>query len=198
MQPMTDETTRNQLLFAALARAQAKMGGASKDGKNPHLKNTYSTLRSVIEACKEPLNSEGLFFLQRVTMDGRTCLCQTSIGHSSGEFVVFDTTLAWHKETPPNAQEQGSLFTYAKRYGLQSLLGIPSEDDDGNEASGTGKPPHDPTATWKSAIVEAASTDRLTAIKDALSKSQTFTAAQKTELTKLINERSKQLEVKNG
>jgi hypothetical protein len=197
---MTDETTRNQLLFAALVRAQAKMGGASKDGKNPHLKNAYPTLKSVIDACKEPLNSEGLFFLQEVSMEvsGRSCMCTTTIGHDSGHSMAFHTRLTWHKETLPNPQEEGSLFTYAKRYGLQSLLGIPSEDDDGNEASGAGKPPHDPTATWKAAIAEAASTERLTAIKDALSKSQTFTAAQKTELTKLINERSKQLEVKNG
>ena len=29
----------------------------------------------------------------------------------------------------------GSGITYAKRYGLQSMFGLPSEDDDGNEAS---------------------------------------------------------------
>ena len=29
----------------------------------------------------------------------------------------------------------GSGITYAKRFGLQSMLGLPSEDDDGNEAS---------------------------------------------------------------
>jgi len=28
----------------------------------------------------------------------------------------------------------GSGITYAKRYGLQSLYGLPSEDDDGNSA----------------------------------------------------------------
>jgi hypothetical protein len=29
----------------------------------------------------------------------------------------------------------GSGITYAKRYGLQSALGLPSEDDDANDAS---------------------------------------------------------------
>jgi hypothetical protein len=29
----------------------------------------------------------------------------------------------------------GSGITYAKRYGLQSLFGLPSEDDDGNKAT---------------------------------------------------------------
>tara|TARA_R110000744_G_scaffold55042_2_gene116511 strand:- start:298 stop:543 length:246 start_codon:yes stop_codon:yes gene_type:complete len=32
----------------------------------------------------------------------------------------------------------GSGITYAKRYGLQSLYGLPSEDDDGNQAKGSG------------------------------------------------------------
>jgi hypothetical protein len=32
-------------------------------------------------------------------------------------------------------QGMGSAITYARRYGLQSACGIPSEDDDGNAAS---------------------------------------------------------------
>jgi len=47
----------------------------------------------------------------------------------------------------------GSGITYAKRYGLQSLLGLPSEDDDGNDASKEpkGKVQHinpDDEGTW--------------------------------------------------
>ena len=34
-----------------------------------------------------------------------------------------------------NPQKIGSAITYAKRYTLQSVYGLPSEDDDGNEAS---------------------------------------------------------------
>ena len=34
----------------------------------------------------------------------------------------------------------GSAITYARRYGLQSACGIPSEDDDGNAASQAPKP----------------------------------------------------------
>ena len=34
-----------------------------------------------------------------------------------------------------NPQKMGSAVTYAKRYGLQSLYGLASDDDDGNLAS---------------------------------------------------------------
>ena len=34
----------------------------------------------------------------------------------------------------------GSAVTYARRYGLQSAAGIPSQDDDGNAASAPRKP----------------------------------------------------------
>jgi len=34
-----------------------------------------------------------------------------------------------------NPQKVGSAVTYAKRYTLQAVYGLPSEDDDGNEAS---------------------------------------------------------------
>ena len=34
-----------------------------------------------------------------------------------------------------NPQKMGSAITYAKRYGLQSLYGLASDDDDGNSAS---------------------------------------------------------------
>ena len=34
-----------------------------------------------------------------------------------------------------DAQAQGSGITYARRYGLQSLVNVGAEDDDGNEAS---------------------------------------------------------------
>ena len=34
-----------------------------------------------------------------------------------------------------NSQAVGSAITYAKRYTLQSLYGLPSEDDDGEKAS---------------------------------------------------------------
>ena len=38
-----------------------------------------------------------------------------------------------------NPQKIGSAITYYKRYTLQSLYGLPSEDDDGNQVSNENK-----------------------------------------------------------
>ena len=45
---------------------------------------------------------------------------------------------------PNDPQKQGSAISYAKRYGLQSIFGLPSDDDDGEIANKDGKPPNDP------------------------------------------------------
>ena len=37
-------------------------------------------------------------------------------------------------------QGMGSAITYARRYGLQSAVGLPSEDDDGNAATKRSQP----------------------------------------------------------
>ena len=53
--------------------------------------------------------------------------------HESGESVTGRTPILTKDNTDP--QKMGSGITYAKRYGLQSAFGLPSEDDDGNSAS---------------------------------------------------------------
>ena len=47
------------------------------------------------------------------------------------QWIEADTLLP---PTKNDAQAYGSAITYAKRYGLQSLAGVPSLDDDGNDA----------------------------------------------------------------
>jgi hypothetical protein len=57
--------------------------------------------------------------------------------HDSGEFIGGHTEILAVKEL--DAQAQGSGVSYARRYGLQSLLCIGAEDDDGESAIGRGK-----------------------------------------------------------
>jgi hypothetical protein len=52
--------------------------------------------------------------------------------HESGEWISQSFTVQLTKQ---DAQGAGSAITYCRRYGLQSVAGIPSEDDDGNSAS---------------------------------------------------------------
>ena len=123
-------------LAAALCKSQSEMGGASKDSSNPFFKSKYSDLSSVVQAIKEPFADNGLSYSQwPITEDGKAGV-ETILMHDSGEFMQSTLLLPLTKN---DAQGAGSAITYARRYALQSLAGIPSEDDDGNIAS-KGKP----------------------------------------------------------
>jgi CHASE2 domain-containing sensor protein len=63
-------------------------------------------------------------------MDQGYCGVETILMHSSGEWISNTLLLACKKQDP---QAMGSAITYARRYAYQSVLGIPSEDDDGEK-----------------------------------------------------------------
>ncbi len=132
-------------LAKSLAIAQGQMSGAVKDKANPFFKSVYSDLASVVAAIREPLSANGLSFVQ-VThpSDKNEIIVETVLMHESGEWLSGTIAIPVSKA---DAQGYGSAITYAKRYGLQGLLGVPSEDDDGNAAA-KAKPPnkHAPVA----------------------------------------------------
>jgi hypothetical protein len=125
-------------LAAALLKAQRDIGAALKGASNPFFKSKYADLRTVIEAVKGPLNSNGITFLQAV--DSRTLegadhpVIDTILLHESGQFLSTRTPVFCAKPNDPQAF--GSGITYSKRYALQALLGIPTTDDDGEAAMG--------------------------------------------------------------
>lgn len=116
----------------ALLTAQRAMTAAAKSATNPHFKSKYSDLATVIEAVKVPLNEAGITFLQACRNDTTGVMVETMLMHESGEWIAETIYLPVPQQTP---QAYGSGITYAKRYGLQSLAGLPSEDDDGERAS---------------------------------------------------------------
>lgn len=126
-------------LAAALSKAQGAMRAAIKDSANPFFKSKYSDLASVIEAIRKPLSENGLAFVQGTDFDD-SCgvIVETMLMHSSGEWISARIKMVPTKNDP---QGIGSCVTYAKRYGLQALVGIPSDDDDGNTASGNAVKP---------------------------------------------------------
>jgi len=134
-------------LAAALAAAQATMGHASKDGKNPHFKSSYATLAAVIEAIREPLSKQGIAFTSLASTDGLTVSVETRLMHKSGEWLASTATAAVRDASP---QVVGSAQTYLRRYGLQAICGLAAEDDDG-EATRSAKPPpsKEKDATWE-------------------------------------------------
>jgi hypothetical protein len=120
-------------LAAALCKAQTKMKSAVKDKANPFFKSSYADLSSVWDACKAELAANGLAISQHPTTDSTgSVIVETVLIHSSGQWM--SSALAM-KPTKNDPQAYGSAITYARRYALAAVVGVVTDDDDGNEAS---------------------------------------------------------------
>ena len=119
-------------LAEAMAQAQSQMGSAIKGSSNPFYRSKYADLGSVIEAIKPHFAANGLSYVQFPVSGESSVGVTTRLMHSSGEWLQQDYFIPLGKM---DAQAAGSAITYARRYALQSIAGIPSEDDDGNAAT---------------------------------------------------------------
>jgi len=111
----------------AMNRAQSQITAAVKDATNPFFKSSYADLGAVIKAIKAAMAENGLSYMQSPTMTDAGVGVTTIIMHTSGEWIEDTLVLPLDKPTPQSA---GSAITYARRYSLQSLMGLPSADDD--------------------------------------------------------------------
>ena len=129
--------TEQKSSFAkAFIKAQSEMVKAIKDSNNPHFKSKYADLTSVRDACVPFLNNNGIAVLQPIIQLDNKQYIKTTLLHESGEEYSCLTEIIYAQNT---AQAHGSGITYARRYGLQSLVCIGADDDDGNAASKTEK-----------------------------------------------------------
>lgn len=123
-----------KLIAKAILDAQKEMGNATKDSSNPFFKSKYADLNSIREACMPLLNKHGVVVLQpTINIEGKNYVKTMLIHADSGETIESLTEIIYSKQN--DAQSQGSGITYARRYGLQSLVNIGADDDDGNKAS---------------------------------------------------------------
>ena len=118
-------------LATAMCAAQAQMGGAVKDSANPFFKSKYADLTSVVKAIKEPFAENGLSYIQMPYHSADGVGVTTRLMHSSGEWLESEFVLPLVKRDPQSA---GAALSYARRYVLQSMAGIPSADDDAESA----------------------------------------------------------------
>jgi len=130
-----DKSDSIKEIAIAMHGAQHEMGGAHKGANNPFFKSKYADLGSVMEAVKEPFFNNGLSYVQFPIEESGRIGIETILMHISGEWLSNSFTVQLTKQ---DAQGAGSAITYCKRYGLQAVAGIPSEDDDGNAASNSG------------------------------------------------------------
>jgi hypothetical protein len=120
-------------LMGAMNRAQLAMKPALKDKSNPFFHSKYADLSAVWEAL-DPFRREGIVFTQS-PMEGPDgyIVLDTQLTHISGQWIRSRLKMRLAKDDPQGA---GSAITYARRYGIGSMTGIVTEeDDDGNAAS---------------------------------------------------------------
>jgi hypothetical protein len=120
----------------ALSKAQSQIKGVMEDSVNPHFKNKYASLQSVIDACRDQLATNGLAVthlltdLSCYTMDFVTI--ETVLMHSSGQWISSTFSVPVSKK---DAQGFGSAITYARRYSLMAAMNLAPIDDDGQAAA---------------------------------------------------------------
>jgi hypothetical protein len=125
-------------LVTALAIAKAAFNPVLKLSENPGFKrggkiSKYADLATAIAATEDALLANGLVVSQFPVNDGERVGALTLLTHSSGEYMGEAFTLPLGQQT---AQTGVAAVTYARRTGYLAALGIASEDDDGQTASG--------------------------------------------------------------
>jgi len=120
-------------LAKAMLKVQAALQPAMKDAENPFTKSYYATFNSVMEACRDALVSNGIWMCQYPVQveSGHMGLVTKLIHAESGQWQASLAVVPLPKADP---QGYGSCITYAKRYALTAMLGMVTEDDDGEGA----------------------------------------------------------------
>lgn len=129
--------TKITTLAQALLKFQAEAETLQKDSINPHFKNSYIGLDSLVEKVLPLLNKHGIVVLQLPSIaEGSPALTTSLIHAESGQMLNSQMFLVLDRDNP---QGQGSAITYARRYALMSILGLVADtDDDGQSASQSG------------------------------------------------------------
>lgn len=194
---MTNQhNTKN--VIEALSLFQQEGNKAVKDGENPYFKSKYATLEDVIKAANEGAKY-GLAFTQVLDfekLEGSNPIMylKTSLLHKASDTAITSRYLVVPKNNKyDDSQALGSAITYAKRYSLQAIYGLPSDDDDGNANT------HNPTVVAKVEAEEArARTVWVNTMKQSVNetmKDKDMTDAEKIhDLIKLEKENIKALE----
>lgn len=104
-----------------------------KNATNPHFKNAYANLDTLLDNIKPVLTANGLMLIQENVSDENGVGVRTFVTNAAGEVIDFGAyTLPLAKRDP---QGGGSCITYARRYALKSIFGLSERDDDGEGAS---------------------------------------------------------------
>lgn len=133
-------------LAAALAKAQGAFRPIVKD-RTVKVRTraggeyvfSYAPLESIMSAVRPALAENGLFLTQALSSEGGQDAIETTVVHASGEWMANRTPVLVMEQGP---QAYGSAITYARRYGVTTLLClVADDDDDANGAEGNSAAP---------------------------------------------------------
>jgi ERF superfamily protein len=124
-------------LAAALAKAQGELVNPEKsmvatirsDGpRGTEQTFRYAPLSSGLDIVRKTLGQHEIATLQTTAIDQSAGIVNltTVLAHASGEWIASDWPVCAIGETP---HRMGAALTYARRYGLFTLVGIAGEDD---------------------------------------------------------------------
>lgn len=135
-----DKSEQINELAGALAKAQGELESAGKSSRG-HGYN-YSDLATVISTAKPVLAKHGLSISQLVNeSDVDKVSVTTMLLHASGQFLSSTGTIKIPEMRGVNdTQKAGAALSYLRRYSLQSILGMASEDNDAASPSVTTSP----------------------------------------------------------
>lgn len=149
----TSESTK--AIDAAILQFQGAVEGVKRDAANSHFRNRYATLENVIDTARPALQEVGISFMQfpGAVVDG--CLeVTTRLAHAeSGEWICGTMQMPLGKRDPQGA---GSAQTYAMRYSLMAVLGLPPTDDDAEGAIDRENKRQEPTGNQRQTQSSAA------------------------------------------
>lgn len=119
-------------LYTALFNAQYELEGVFKSSDNPFFKSKYADLTALLATIRPVWKKHGIGFTQFPISDEFGVGVKTIIfHHETGQSLEDVFTLPLAKRDP---QAAGSAITYARRYALQSISGVPAIDDDAEAA----------------------------------------------------------------
>ena len=120
-------------LYKSLYKLQGIIRGVKKDSKNPHFKNSYASLEAVTDTIRQPMQDCDLVWYQvpGSIIDGSIQVKTVIVHKDTGESIEGTMEIPLAKRDPQGA---GSSLTYAMRYSLMAILGLPPTDDDAETA----------------------------------------------------------------
>lgn len=134
---MPQMSEKTDIVLDRLMKAKQQIGTVKKDSKNPFHKSNYASLNAYIDASEEHLIQNGLILVQAGNGSFSEPIIVATLMHpESGQWIKSYLPILNPKQ---DSQGLGASVTYMRRYSIATLLGLVSEDDDGETASGRGK-----------------------------------------------------------